>query len=311
MMTSKAQTKIYGWSIAPAVLVLTMCVAIWAVPARAMVQAQVAVPTRLEVLEQKMENIRFNTARFSVQLVLGELGSRTTGFEVGGEVTKNTLVDSIAGVFRFSPPASMLTNKVKGHAVREWSIGRTLYTYMPSVARVNGGRPWVRSRQTPTPKPQDRSLLSELPDALGPTFSTGGRGRSVSVFAKLIGDLGEALSIQEIGPATVDGQDVTEFIASMSLTSLLGGPLSPRELEEANGTGGSTAQMELFIAPDGVPVRTIGVFERDDKGLAVVEDILGIDIPVMVHAPPASKTIGEAQLRRIQRRRAKKVKRKG
>jgi hypothetical protein len=119
-----------------------------------------SVPPNLSALEQKMAQIRFNTARIQTRFGFGQLGSGTGG-ELGGGIkgSGKGLIFSTVGSFRLSPREAVLTNgfEAPGSSVgqhvpaglaqsTERVIGDTTYTYRPSVASWDGGRPWVRGK---------------------------------------------------------------------------------------------------------------------------------------------------------------------
>ena len=290
-----------------------------------------------------MAQIRFNSARVAVRFALGELGPAVNGAELGtGATGLDSFLTSATVAVRSSPPASISTSHSEGlklpggHTLggstsTERTIGKTVYTYEPSVGSYDGGRPWVRSKAKPG---GDSAKLSAVIDSLSPTFAGGGTGGTSGLFSKLIEELGEAQSIQEVGPATVDAQQVTEFTASISLAKLL----SPEEFEQITKSNSSlgellspigsakqreeaekhneeaakklseaTVELELFIAPSGLPVRTISVLGARSEGIGVEEDILALEIPVVVHVPPARETISEAQLSRLEKKHARRV----
>lgn len=326
--------------------VLVVCVA-FLVSASAMAQTPAVIPPSLQALEQKMAQIRFNTARVSLRFAIGELGPAVGGAELGtGATGLDSFATSVTVAVRRSPPESISTSRSEGlklsagHTLgastsTERTIGKAVYTYKPSVASYDGGRPWVRSRAKPAPKSgSDSAKLSAVFDSLAPTFAGGSEGSSVGLFSKLIEELGEAQSIQEVGPETVDAQQVMEFTASVSLGRLLSpkqlegvtkssrslGQLlspvaSPKQREEAKQQGEEAAkklsetsvELELFIAPSGLPVRTISVLGGRSEGIGVEEDILALEIPVVVHIPPARETIGEAQLQKLEKKHARQV----
>jgi hypothetical protein len=60
----------------------------------------------------------------------------------------------------------------------------------------------------------------------------------------------------------------------------------------------------VFFAPNGLPVRVRLTLAAEGTTIAIRVDTLAINVPVNVVAPPADKTIGEAQLKRLERRRA-------
>jgi hypothetical protein len=103
-----------------------------------------------------------------------------------------------------------------------------------------------------------------------------GLSDSSAPFAKLIEDVNGALSVQEVGPIMVDGQQVTEFTASLTMVTLLPGKRLERFIKAFSSLG-------EILSPD--------------------KDILALEVPVDVHAPPARETISEAQLRKLRARR--------
>jgi hypothetical protein len=320
-----------------------------AVPAWAAAQVPAVVPINLQVLEQKMAQIRFDTARISGRAVLGEMGPAVSGAELGAAAKgSNTLVSSTVAAVRLSPPESTSTGKIEapktsghmlgsGHTlglgagvVRERTIGSTVYTYRPSVASFDGGRPWVRStRRAPQTGGESAGIAGISDSPAAPASGTGAGSTPIAPFAKLIEDVNSGLSVQEVGPVTVDGQQTIEFTVSSSLervlspkqlaaltkaTSTLGALLSPTESpkqhaeakkhreEAARKLGHTPVQLELFIAPSGLPVRRISILGNRTSGIGGEEDILALEVPVDVHAPPPRETIGQARLRKLERK---------
>ena len=320
-----------------------------AAPAFSDMPPPASVPPSLQELELKMAQIRFNTGRISVRFGIGELGSPGGDAELGVGVkgSEGGLLTSTVGTFKISPHEATATSKLEELGVRsrkqlplrdttstERVIGKTVYTYKPSVERYDGGRPWVRSKQA-APKSKGESTGSaDVSNVLDPTLSSGdGHDDSAAPFAKLIEDLDDALSIQEVGPVTVDGQQVTEFTALIPLARLL----SPKQIAAfAEGFGGlglllstnspkqheeaqkrheeevkklteAVVGFELFIAPSGLPVRTTAILGSWGSGIGEEEDILALEVPVVVHPPSSRKTIDEAQLLQLERERARRV----
>jgi len=234
-----------------------------AVPEWAVAQTPVSVPPGLQALEQKIRQIRFSTARISGRFGLGELGPAGGELGTGVKGPNGGLLITTVGVFRLSPREAMATSKIEGvglpHGERappgnttstERVIGNTIYAYTPSVSSYDGGRPWVRSKQ-PSPQSNGESTgLSGVSDALAPTLSEGdARNASASPFAKLIEDINGALSVQEVGPMIVDGQQVTEFTVSTSLAKVL----SPKQLEAFTKASGFLGELGELLSPSGSP----------------------------------------------------------
>jgi hypothetical protein len=192
-------------------------------------------------------------------------------------------------------------------------IGETTYRHRRDAARIDGGRPWVRSSRSAS----EASGLD--PGGLLENDQNGKQG----TFSELIEELNGALAIEESGPVTVDDQRVIEFDATLDPTPFLAKlesqskqPKHPlRSLLRIPSVGGRdskpapppappTLKLELFIAPNGLPVRARTTFTVEGTTIAVRVDTLAINVPVHVTAPPARQTIDEAALKRIERRRA-------
>jgi hypothetical protein len=188
------------------------------------------------------------------------------------------------------------------------------------VASFDGGRPWVRSVR-PVHKSGESAGLAGISSSLAITTSGSGASSgggvgsgSVEPFAKLVDDINGALSVREVGPVTIDGQQTSGFVVSSSLERILspgqlaslakafgalGTLLSPIESpkqraeaekhreEAARHLGQTPVILELFIAPSGLPVRTISIIGSRSSGIGVEEDILALEVPVHVHVPPA------------------------
>lgn len=63
-------------------------------------------------------------------------------------------------------------------------------------------------------------------------------------------------------------------------------------------------KLELFLAPNGLPVRARVTFVAEGTTLSIRVDTLAINVPVHVVAPPARQTIDELPLKRLERRHA-------
>ena len=279
-------------------------------------------PPALLALEQKMAQIRFNTARVSGRFVLGKLGFTAGGAELGsGPAASDSLVTVSAGSIRLAPYASLSTSHVEfpganlpGTLARSRqmrTIGASTYTYTPAVASFDGGRPWVRSgHRPPPPRGSKVALVAALLESLAPTLATA-EDRSAAPFAKLSSYLGGAVSVREGGAVTVDGQQTAEFTATLSVVKLLAGKIPRQQLakierESLAKPSEASVELEVFIAPNGLPVRTIGTTGNHTEGLGIQEDILALEIPFAVHVPPARETIAQARLLQLERKRARK-----
>jgi hypothetical protein len=288
-------------------LVVVLSVAL-AVLVPGVARASVAVPPDLAVLEQQMATLHANSERFSFQAELS-LGSGLLGQGI-------PLVLLVAGDGEASdaPPQAAFSSGLPGLAAEQVRVvGETIYRYRRTAASVDKGRPWVRSRKTPTgPNGLDPGGLLE-----------GDQSGKQGTFSKLIELLNGALAITESGPVTVDDQRVVEFDATLDPAPVLakleshakqpGHPLG--SLVQIPSVGGPNSkpkppspppslELELFLAPSGLPVRARTTFTAEGATVAIRVDTLAINVPVHVVAPPAGQTIDEATLKRLERRRA-------
>ena len=121
--------------------------------------------------------------------------------------------------------------------------------------------------------------------------------------------LNGARSIVATAPATVDGQATTGFRATTELSRLATLPAKQRRL--LHKLIAPRVSIEVLFAEDGLPVRSRVVFTltHDHGQMTAQSDVLAVDIPVSVQAPPASETITRAQLERIEKRTLRRVRR--
>lgn len=274
-----------------------------AAPAR----AAAPLPPDLTALEQQMAQLQANSERFSFQEELAFGGLFGSGIPL-------VLIVAGDGEASDSPPQATAVSGLLGFPEEQVRvIGDTVYRYRPEVASFDGKRPWVRSEH-----PTKEEAPGADPGGILENDQAGKQG----TFSKLIEELNGALSIEESGPATVDDQRVIEFDAKLNPEAFLASlkaqskepqhPLSsPLETSPVGGpkapsapSAPPTLELEVFIAPNGLPVRARLTFADEGATIAVRVDTLAINIPVHVEPPPARQTIDEAQLKRIERRRA-------
>ncbi len=288
--------------LASALLSLTIALACTAAPAPA-----APLPPELVSLEQQMAQLQLNSERFSFQeeLALDELFGQGTPliFIISGE-----------GEASDSPPQATFVGGLLGLPEEQTRlIGDSSYQYRPAAAEIDGGRPWVRGR-----RPSSEAGQALDPGGILESDQAGQQG----TFSKLIEQLNGALTIEQSGPVTVDDQRVIEFNATLNPAPLLAQLKSQSEqsahplssLLETSPVSGPKApakpsapprlELELFIAPNGLPVRARVIFAAEGATIAVRLDTLAINIPVHVTPPPPAQTIDEAQLKQIERRRA-------
>ncbi len=269
--------------------------------------APVVVPPDLQALEQKMLALQFNSERFSASLSVAEtphVGGPIGGFEHifgrasgAAKAMRTTALLTVAGEASFVPQAANLEATFLGLTFHGRLIGTTMYVEEPFIAKLDGGRPWVEE--------PDQSL-EQAADVGSPGEAQGG---PTSGFKSVIDAIARARSVQEVGLATVDGQATRQFRLTIARSSLVGGKKPSRsEARFLRKLFDPLARVELFIAEDGLPVRMRFVLGlRHDAGEMITQtDLLAVNVPVVVQAPPAAETIGAVELKRLLARRTKK-----
>jgi hypothetical protein len=275
------------------------------------VRAAAPLPPDLVALEQQMAGLQANSERFLFQFEI-------SAGEHPGQILPFVLLLTGAGESSDSPsPQASIAAGLLGASPQQTRvIGNIVYRYQPQAAEIDGGRPWVSGTHQLKSETQGLDPSGVLESDVG--------GRQ-GTFSKLIEQLNGAQSIVESGPVTVDDQRVTEFDAMLDpapfmeklrlqskhplhpLGSLLEEPGRGGEKAPAESSPPPTLKLEAFIAPNGLPVRTRFTFTAEGTILAARVDTLAINVPVSVAAPPAAQTIGEAQLKAIEARRAKSM----
>lgn len=177
-----------------------------------------------------------------------------------------------------------------GERVEERQIGEDLYVRVPGLAKLSGGRRWEL---------QSTAGLKQA----GLGFGTVGESAQKGMFGELIEVLEGASSVSEVGPATVDGQETTEFVARLSVSTLLkrlprtGGIQHKAERRARKALERLGLELKVFVEPDGLPVRTKLVLGVKRRVETVAANILAVGVPVEVAVPPSAEVITEAELK--------------
>jgi hypothetical protein len=254
-----------------------------------------SLPPALQALEQKMEQLQINSERYSQTV----RGGAIVGVERQGshgkrvERRRRSLGVSELGEVSISPAEGQTFIGADRGRPDLVAIGSTLYGYSPKIARLDGGRPWVRSFS-----PGFASNDTLFPDhGRSDEVNLGGAGP----YAGLINLLATAVGpVAAAGQTIVDGQQTSEFTAAVQPLSLIKG-LSPKTLQALHRQRLSE-KLEVFIAESGLPLRVISSTSTSSSVVTETTDILAVDIPVNVARPPARRTIGEVELIKLLRR---------
>ncbi len=241
-------------------------------------------PPDLVALEQRMGELQLTGERFvlSEWIAGGGLPKELAALLPKGEFAH--------GLFTLSPPAGEVTLILFGEKLTMKLVGGIIYLDVPAIAKRDGGRPWVKLARHDFHKYFGGALGVEGASQPGPL--------AVDPFAPLRARLNGALTVSELGPSTVDGQPVTGFLAKMPpQTRRLTIPRTGKHVTIQN-----TQKLEVFLAANGVPVRTKTISTTEG-----VRDTTQVDIPAtneaaVVEAPAAAQTITLSELAALARK---------
>ena len=273
-----------------------MCASL-AMPAWAQAQTPASIPPSLQMLEQKMGELKVTSLRFS------EKTSVTVPQGEGKilDLLKLLLGGGVSGEETTSPPAGNVVLSFLGHPLRFREVGNDTYFYLRALASKDHGRPWVKLGP---------GGLSELitvngkhvkaPKASKPKI--GEPALAEPPFEGLRKALAGANEVHELGAGTVDGQPVTSFLAVLEPEQLkrehlasAAARLGPSLLQPP------TATLEVSLAQNGLPVRMV-ITEHDQATvISTAVAIPAINFPLVIEPPPASQTITMRELRKLER----------
>jgi hypothetical protein len=260
--------------------------------------AAVVIPPELQALEQKTLQLQLTSIRFSLSESVAGQGAPAGPFAgLLASVPASLALLTVTGEESFVPQAATFQVNVLGFKVNGRLLGTTLYVDEPFIAREDHGRPWVVE--------QHQDLQQAVGVQLAALGGNAGSG-ATQAFGKLLETINNASSIQGLGPTTVDGQLTSGFAGSVDLSKV--GNVTATARKALLKLVEPVAHVEVFFAEDGLPVRTlIAIVFRPHAGkprgeLIVQSDIPAINVPVVVAAPPAGKTITMAALKKLLKR---------
>jgi hypothetical protein len=257
-----------------------------------------APPPELAPLLQKTSELEITSERLSGEetIVTKKLPPKLKA--LGGLKVK------FSGEESTSPQAATLTTTILGKTSSLRFVDGTVYMREAAIAKHDGGRPWVKLDAQGSGK-----LFSSNPSiGSGTGLGGSGGGTSGSQFKVQTALLKAAHDVRSIGASTIDGQAVTGFA----------GTVDPKQIEESQLSAKlrkaiveshikPAATFEVFLAANGLPVRSNIVLAIGKVKLKVNEEVPAINFPVAVSLPPpAAETITLAELEKLQKKLLKK-----
>jgi hypothetical protein len=255
--------------------------------------AQASTPPELAPLLQKMSELRVNSARLSGEVTLSSSKLPRKLKALGGLKLK------LSGELSTSPPAASLEITSPEATLSVRLVNKKLYIEEPQLAKLDHGRPWIEESVKSTKK-----LFSASP-GLGSGSGLGGPEASLGQFKSEVQLLKAATDVRSLGQSTVDGQAVSGFAGTIAPARFEEGQFPSklrRELRRLHIK--PKAGFEVFIAANGLPVRTSLVLSLSRVKVEVTVDVPAIDFPVeAVPVPPATQTISASELEKLLRHR--------
>jgi hypothetical protein len=222
---------------------------------------------------------------------MGALSISSERFTAGVTVRPRKLPKGFEGLKKFTvqvageeslttPISAAITTTALGKSIPSRIVGGAVYVEAPAIAKHDGGKPWVKE----TVKGSDDLET-------GPGI---GQGGSSTPFASLATLVASGKDVNDLGPATVDGQTVTRISFTIPPAKLV----SQKLATSLRGKLGShaTSRLEVDLTADGLPVHTVGVVAIGKVRIGLTADISATDFPLTVQPPPAAETITAKEL---------------
>jgi hypothetical protein len=259
-----------------------------------------APPPELAPLLQKTSELELSSERFSGEVTITGKKLPRKLKALGG------LKQKITGELSTSPQAASITETTLGRTISAKVIGNTIYIHASAIAKLDGGRPWVAESLN-----SSGGSFGSSPTLGGGSGGSSGSG-STDRFKTETALLKASKDVRSLGASTIDGQAVTGFAGSADPKEIEQSTLPARlRAEVVKSHIKPAATFEVFLAANGLPVRSQVVLALGAIKLNRTEDVLAIDFPVAAIAPPpAAETITGAQLKKILLAKLKKKKKK-
>jgi hypothetical protein len=256
-------------------------------------------PAELQALEQHMSELTVTSERVAGD----ETISGKQPHELGSPKAVST---SYSGEQSISPEFVNATLTIAGRTLTLLQLGETLYTHDESIAKRDGGRPWVAEKLS-----RKNGLFGSSP-SVGGGGSRGSGAPSPTPFKSDAELLKEGSDIRALGASTVDGQATVGFAGTLTAQRLAEGELSKKQLAKLKREHLKLkGSFETFIAANGVPVHTTILLSIGKLHFSTSADVLAIDFSVTVPAPPpAAETISAAEFEKIEKAQLEKLKKK-
>jgi len=259
----------------PALLAAVVCVHL--ATASASGAAGAAIPATLQPLLAKMRQLQVNSERFS-EVSRGYL---TVANEANGRIVGR--VKHISLDLQLMEEASLTPYRSETfigprRTPRRIVIGSTVYS------RERGKRrPWVRRHEPELAQPLDPYPFHGDPQevALG---GTGGYAGLLNLLATAVGQIGSGKA------SVIRGQPTEPFSATVEPLRLVAGVT---EEDESNLRQHPVLErLEVWLTAEGLPIKVVQTIHSADVHETTTTEILAVNTPIDIKAPPARETKG-------------------
>lgn len=213
-------------------------------------------PLELITYEQKAEALHVNSIRFTANFD-EDLDVKATSVSL----PLDFIIDG-GGEASALPKQAVIRFEGLGKGIEVRVVGGKTYVHKPGNAERDGGRPWVVEAEGLLSRwdgVDPYGLMSGIMGSLSVGAAGGGEEaiHGSGSFAQLSGVLAEAQSTKDVGSEIVNGQQATEFSATLDPRALLS-KLSTKvlaELEKDTEASGSSAALGCLLG-DGASAST-------------------------------------------------------
>jgi hypothetical protein len=259
--------------------------------------AAAVAPAELQGLEAKMAQLQITSERFSIR-TQGSFVSSTLTVTAKGtcpakgkchpvqhrHVThgKPHLVDVTHTIEADIAAGTGETTGADGRP-RLIIAGSTLYLYAPERSGRGRKRPWLRQR-LPAQATSPLDYILPFSSVAAHETNLGGSGPYGSLINLLHTAVG---TFTAAGPVSIDGQQTSEFTATVIPAALFGFP-DPGLPTLAEAL--PPEKLQVFLSESGLPLRVVVTPRRKGHSLTQTTDLLAVNAPVSIKAPPANRT---------------------
>ncbi len=239
-------------------------------------------PATLQALEGKMRQLQVNSERFS-RVARGYITvANETNGKVVGRVKHIPVNVQLTGESSLTPQRSETFLGAR-HTPMQIVIGSTVYS------REGGRRrPWVR-RHAELAQGLASYPLHGDPEEV----NLGGTGSYAGLLNLLATAVGQ---ISTSAPAAIESQQTEGFSATVEPLRLV--KHLTQEDESNLRRHPIIEHLEIFLTEAGLPIKVVQTLDSADIHETTATQILAVNVPIEVKAPPARETTGPVHRRR-------------